>query len=91
MRKRLNFTCKSLLHVAHRGVSENSLQSRDKREDVKSPTVAGILGGLWTAVALGRQRQRVLMGRGQALVVVDRQQKQKLDVLLIYSFILRWF
>lgn len=48
------------------GVSENSLQSRDKREDVKSPTVCRHLGeGFWTAVALG-DRGRAGRAGGQS-------------------------
>ena len=91
LRKRLNFTCKSLLHVAHRGVSENSLESRDKREDVSLLQFAGILGrALDSCGTGGTEAGQAGQGPGTGSSGQGGN-RSKLDVLLIYSFILRWF
>ena len=71
LRKRLNFTCNSLLQVTHRGISENTLQSREKRENVKTPVICRHLGEgfgqMWNWGNRGRA------GRAGAVVAMDRE------------------
>ena len=84
LRKRLNFTRNSLLQVTHRGISENSLQSREKRENVKTPVICRHLGeGFGQMWNWGHRGRAGRAGRAGAVVAMHggplftcRQQKQ---------------
>ena len=94
LRKRLNFTCNSLLQVTHRGISENSLQSRDKRENVKTPVICRHLGeGFGQMWNWGHRGRAGRAGRAGAVVVMDggplftcRQQKQVICFTCLFIY-----